>query len=71
MKLLYYTTFTADISSSKGNFMQEINVKAKDIDEALAISKQFAETLGGEVSRVAKSYFTCIEPSTKTITIEV
>ena len=71
MKLIDYTTYSITISSHKGNYLQEIYVKANSMDEALAIGKQYAEDMNEEVSEVKKFYYKCIEPSTKTITIEI
>ena len=72
MKLRTYITFTVNISSPlSGAFMQEIYVKAENINKALEIANQYAENISGEVSKIQKSYYECIEASTKTITIEV
>lgn len=71
MKLLTYTTFIVEISSHRGTLMKEIYVKAENINKALEIGNQCAENIGGEVSKIRKSYYECIESSTKTITIEV
>lgn len=71
MKLINYRTFKATISSQLGNFMQEIYMQADNIDEAVAIGKEFAESIGGELSGITRSYMTCVKSSTKTITVEV
>jgi hypothetical protein len=71
MKLLHYTTFKVTVSSAKGSLMQEIIVKANTFEDALNIGNQYAESLGGEVSGVKKSYYTCVEQSTKTITVDL
>lgn len=71
MKLIKYNSFEVTISSEKGNFIQEIDIKASSIEEALAVGEQFAESVEGEVSGIIKSYKTHIEPSTRTITINI
>lgn len=71
MKLLTYTTFIVEISSHKGTLIKEIYVKAESINKALEIGNQCAENIGGEVSKILKSYYECVESSTKTITITV
>ena len=70
-KLIDYTTYSITISSHKGNYIQGIYVKANSMDEALAIGKQYAESVEGEISEVKKFYYKCIEQSTKTITINI
>lgn len=71
MKIIKFSIFTAKIASEKGTFMQSVDIKADNIENALAIGKQYAEDIGGEVWEVRKSYKPCIETSTKTITIDI
>lgn len=69
MKLLNFNLFKATITSSKGNFIREVNIKAEDMEEALAIAKEAAGDL--EVGSVSKTYYTNIESATKHITIDI
>ncbi len=69
MKLLNFNLFKAIISSSKGNFIREINIKAENIEKALDIAKEVAGDF--EVSSISKTYYTNIEAATKHITIDL
>lgn len=71
MKIIKFNVFTVKIASENGTFMQSVDIKADNIENALAIGKQYAEDIGGEVWEICKSFRPCIETSTKTITIDI
>lgn len=71
MKLTNIILFKVSINSYTGRLIQEIIVEAEDIQKALEIANQFAESVDGEVGKINKSYFTAIKSTTKTITVEV
>lgn len=69
MKLLNFNLFKATVTSPKGNFIREINIKADNIEEALVIAKEVAGD--SEVGSISKTYYTNIEAATKHITIDL
>lgn len=70
MKIIKFNIFTVKIASEKGTFMQSVDIKADNIESALAVAKQFAANIGGEVWEICKSRL-CIEALSDTISVDI